>query len=180
MQRIFINKCFLFTVGSVCRVNWFTIGWQRFLWWRRGWNWGAEVVERTVKRLLCCRFWRIRKAKGQVYQMLAEDMSRNKCFPTFEYHMFYVLYPFTNSLFYIRVSYDCKNLPYTYKSQPHRKFTASPLHGQINTVAYKRVAKRLLMGNVRNIHARNTRTVLLCCLCRYVIHKQVVWSLASC
>jgi hypothetical protein len=28
MQRIFIKKYFLFTVGSVCRVKWFTAGWQ--------------------------------------------------------------------------------------------------------------------------------------------------------
>jgi hypothetical protein len=26
MQRIFINKCFLFMVGSVCRIKWFTGG----------------------------------------------------------------------------------------------------------------------------------------------------------
>jgi hypothetical protein len=36
MQRIFIKKCFLFTVGSVCRVKRFTTGWQMFLWWWRG------------------------------------------------------------------------------------------------------------------------------------------------
>jgi hypothetical protein len=26
MQRIVINKCFLFMVGSVCRLKWFTAG----------------------------------------------------------------------------------------------------------------------------------------------------------
>jgi hypothetical protein len=31
MQRIFIKKCFLFTVGSVRRVKRFTTGWQMFL-----------------------------------------------------------------------------------------------------------------------------------------------------
>jgi hypothetical protein len=30
MQRIFIKKCFLFTVGSACRVKRFTTGWQTF------------------------------------------------------------------------------------------------------------------------------------------------------
>jgi hypothetical protein len=30
MQRIFIKKCFLFTVGRVCRVKRFTTGWQTF------------------------------------------------------------------------------------------------------------------------------------------------------
>jgi hypothetical protein len=28
VQRIFIKKCFLFTVGSVCHVKRFTAGWQ--------------------------------------------------------------------------------------------------------------------------------------------------------
>jgi hypothetical protein len=55
MQRIFIKKCFLFTVGSVCRVKRFTTGWQTFRWWRRGWNGGAEVTETTVKRLSVLR-----------------------------------------------------------------------------------------------------------------------------
>jgi hypothetical protein len=31
MQRIFIKKCFLFTVGSFCHVKRFTAGWQTFL-----------------------------------------------------------------------------------------------------------------------------------------------------
>jgi hypothetical protein len=31
MQRIFIKKCFLFTVGSVCRVKRFTTGWRNSL-----------------------------------------------------------------------------------------------------------------------------------------------------
>jgi hypothetical protein len=30
MQRVFIKKCFLFTVGSVCRVERFTTGWKMF------------------------------------------------------------------------------------------------------------------------------------------------------
>jgi hypothetical protein len=32
MQRIFIKKCFLFAVGSVCRVKGFTAWWQTFRW----------------------------------------------------------------------------------------------------------------------------------------------------
>jgi hypothetical protein len=31
MQRIFITKCFLFSVGSVCRVKRFTAGLQTFV-----------------------------------------------------------------------------------------------------------------------------------------------------
>jgi hypothetical protein len=70
MQRIFIQKCFLFTVGKVCCVKRFTTGWQTFRWWRRGWNGGVEVAETTDKRLLCCGFRRTGKAMGQVYQCL--------------------------------------------------------------------------------------------------------------
>jgi hypothetical protein len=66
MQRIFIKKCFLFTMGSVYRVKRFTAGWQNFRWWRRGWNGGAEVVESTVK--ICCGLRSTGKTMGQVYQ----------------------------------------------------------------------------------------------------------------
>jgi hypothetical protein len=68
MQRIFINKCFLFTVGSVCRVKRFTTEWKTFRWWRRDSNGDAEVAQTTVKRLLCCGFLRTGKAMWQVYQ----------------------------------------------------------------------------------------------------------------
>jgi hypothetical protein len=68
MQRIFINKCFLFTVGSVCRVNLFITGSQTLRCWRRGWNGGVEVAETTVKRFMCCGLRRTGKAMGQVYQ----------------------------------------------------------------------------------------------------------------
>jgi hypothetical protein len=55
-------------VRSVCRVKRFTAGWQRFRWWRRHWNGGAEVAETTVKRLLCCGFRSTGKAMVQVCQ----------------------------------------------------------------------------------------------------------------
>jgi hypothetical protein len=42
MQGIFIRRCFLLTLGSVCRV-------KLFRWWRRGWHGSAEVAETTVK-----------------------------------------------------------------------------------------------------------------------------------
>jgi hypothetical protein len=67
VQTTFIQKYFLFTVRSDCRVKRFTTGCQTFRWWR-GWNGGAEVAETTVKRLLCCGFGRTDKAMGQVYQ----------------------------------------------------------------------------------------------------------------
>jgi hypothetical protein len=94
MQRMFIKKCFLFMVGSVCRVKLFTTEWQTFQWWRRGWNWDAEVTETTNKRLLCCGFRRTGKAMGQVYQCWWRICREIIGFPGFEYHMFYGLYPF--------------------------------------------------------------------------------------
>jgi hypothetical protein len=54
IQRIFIEKCFLFTVGSLCRVKRFTTGWKTFRWWR-GWTGGAEVAETTVKETFMLR-----------------------------------------------------------------------------------------------------------------------------
>jgi hypothetical protein len=68
MQRIFLKKCSLFMLGSVCCVKRFTNWWQIFRWWRRGWNGGAEVAETTVKRHVRCGFGRIGKAMGQVYR----------------------------------------------------------------------------------------------------------------
>jgi hypothetical protein len=70
MQKTFIKKCFLFTVGSVCRGKRFTTGWKTFRWWPRGWNGGAEVTEATVEGLLCYGFPRTGNAMGQVYQCL--------------------------------------------------------------------------------------------------------------
>jgi hypothetical protein len=57
---------------------------------------GAEVAETTLKGLLCYGFRRT----GKAIDKLVEDTSRNKCFPPprFEYHMFYVLYPFVTFL----------------------------------------------------------------------------------
>jgi hypothetical protein len=43
--------------------------------------------------------------------MLVEDMSRNKCFPRFEYHMFYVLYSFVTYL---------QTLPRSLKETEHK------------------------------------------------------------
>jgi hypothetical protein len=95
VQRMFIKKCFLFTVGSVCRVKRFITGQQTIRWWRTGWNGGAEVAETTIQRLLCCGFRRTGKATGQVYQCWWRICrERNVFFHSFKYHTFYVSYPF--------------------------------------------------------------------------------------
>jgi hypothetical protein len=72
MQRIFVKKYFLFTVGSVCRVKRFTTGSRNSL--KNVQNlrmMSGEVrkmAEKTVKRLLCCGIPHTEKATGQVYQ----------------------------------------------------------------------------------------------------------------
>jgi hypothetical protein len=102
MQRIFINKCFLFMVGSVCRVKWFTTGWQTFRWWRRGWKEGGEIAEARVKRLLFRGVRRTCKAMGQVYQCSWRMCRKMNIFPRFKLHMVYLLYPFVTYLFTLR------------------------------------------------------------------------------
>jgi hypothetical protein len=56
---------------------------------RSGWD--------TVKRLLCCGFRRTGKAMGQVYLCWWRICREINVF-RFEYHMFYVLYPFVTFL----------------------------------------------------------------------------------
>jgi hypothetical protein len=52
------------------------------------------VAETAVKRLICCGFRRTGKAMGQMYQCWWMIYQEINVFPRFEYHMFYVLYPF--------------------------------------------------------------------------------------
>jgi hypothetical protein len=73
---------------------------------------GAKVAETTVKIFLCCRFRRTGKEMRQMYQCLWR-ICREMIFffPRFEYHMFYVLYPFVTYLLtlpriYLRVYTD--------------------------------------------------------------------------
>jgi hypothetical protein len=52
------------------------------------------VAETTVRRLLCCGFRHAGKAMGQLYQCWWRICREINIFPNFEYHMFYILYPF--------------------------------------------------------------------------------------
>jgi hypothetical protein len=57
------------------------------------------VAKAIVKILLLCGFRRTAKAIGQVYQCCWRICREiNVFFSRFEYHMFYVLYPFTTYL----------------------------------------------------------------------------------
>jgi hypothetical protein len=59
---------------------------------------GAEVAERTVKRLLCFGFWHTGKVMGQVYQRWWRICQEINVFTRFEYHMVYVLCSFVTCL----------------------------------------------------------------------------------
>jgi hypothetical protein len=77
-------------------VKQFKIGWQRFRWWRRGWNRRTKVFETVVKRLLYWEFRRVGKGMGQVYQCWWRICGGRNIFPRFKYHMFNILYPFVS------------------------------------------------------------------------------------
>jgi hypothetical protein len=96
--KIFIKKTFVFTVGSVCSVKRFAVGSRNSLKDVRKSQMMPEVAETTVKRLLCCGFRRTGKAMGQVYQCLWRICREINVLSRFEYHMFYVLYPFVSHL----------------------------------------------------------------------------------
>jgi hypothetical protein len=64
MERIFIKKCFLFTVGTVCRVRRFSVDDKRFA--------DDEEFETKVRKWL--------RQQSNALSMLMEDMSRGICF----------------------------------------------------------------------------------------------------
>jgi hypothetical protein len=98
MQRVFIKKCFLFMVGCLCRVKRFTTGSINSLKDVRKSQVMPEQAETTIKRLQCCRFWHTGKAVRQVYQCWWSICREINVFSKFEYHMFYVLYPYLTYL----------------------------------------------------------------------------------
>jgi hypothetical protein len=56
------------------------------------------MAETAAKRLLCCGFRRTGKAMGQACQCWWRICRDVIVFFSFEYHMFYVLYPFVTYL----------------------------------------------------------------------------------
>jgi hypothetical protein len=103
MQSIFIKKCFLFTVESVCRL-------KRFATWSRNSLKDVrksqmmpdhvallrlrqeQLVEITIKRLLCFRFRRTCKAMEEVYECWWRICRETKFFPisNITYFTFYI------------------------------------------------------------------------------------------
>jgi hypothetical protein len=114
MQRIFIKKCFMFTVKSVCRIKRFEKFCQGC---SKSRTWCATRCGSGLnKRLLCCAFQRPGKAT------LVEDMSRNDVFFS---RCYTICDLFTVSPFYIQL----KNI----RSQTrHHNFTSH----QINSVEF--------------------------------------------
>jgi hypothetical protein len=123
MQKLCIKKCFLFTVGSVCRVKRSHLSGKRFA--------GEEVetevrkwLRQQLKRLLCCGFRRTGKAMGQFYQCWWRVYGEiNVFFPRFQYHMFYVLYPFVTYLLTLPRIFNIRfetNSPYHRPRWRHR------------------------------------------------------------
>jgi hypothetical protein len=58
----------------------------------------AELTQTTVKRFLCCGFWRTGKGMGQLYQWWWRICREINVFHRFDSHMFYVLYQFVTYL----------------------------------------------------------------------------------
>jgi hypothetical protein len=56
------------------------------------------------------------ESDGKNVSMLMEDTSRNKCFSGFEYHIFYVLYPFLTCLVTLpRILWDSSETAFRYQ-----------------------------------------------------------------
>jgi hypothetical protein len=99
LQRIFIKKCFLFKVGSVCRVRRFTTRSRNSLTEVRKSQMMPEQVRKCLRQqsktsmLWVSMHW---YSGGTSVSMLVEDMSRNKYFS--QVQISYVLYPFLTYL----------------------------------------------------------------------------------
>jgi hypothetical protein len=102
MFPVYVGKCLSRKAIPPC--------WQTFRWWGRDWNGDAEVAETRVKGLLCCGFRRTGKAIGQVYQCWWRICREINVFPTFEYHIFYVLYPFVSYLLTVPGKFTFSNI----------------------------------------------------------------------
>jgi hypothetical protein len=98
IQRIFIKKCFLFKVGSVCRLKRFIVGWKIFRWWRRGWNGRCENGWDNGQKTYAAGFDALVKRWNKCINVGGGYVEKYMFFSRFEYHMFYVLYPFVTYL----------------------------------------------------------------------------------
>jgi hypothetical protein len=95
MQRMFIKKYFLFTVGSVCRVKRYTTGSRNV----------ASFADDDEK--VKTEMWKwLRQQSKDFYAAGSDALVKRRrrirreihVFPRFEYHIFYVLLPFVTYL----------------------------------------------------------------------------------
>jgi hypothetical protein len=113
MKILFIKKCFLCQGGKwLSRKTDHTWANKRFA--------DDEAVETYVwkwlwqqsKRFLCCGFRHTGKAMGQVYQCWWWTYREINVVFWFEYHMFYVLYPFVTYLLTLPRQINCRRRVY--------------------------------------------------------------------
>jgi hypothetical protein len=103
MQQIFIQKCFMFAVGSVCSVKRFTTGSRNCLKDIRNPQMMLDEVRKWLRQqskdFYAAGFDALTgKVTRQVYQCSWRICREINYFSMFEYHTFYVLYPFVTYL----------------------------------------------------------------------------------
>jgi hypothetical protein len=106
MQRIFIKKCFLFTVGSVCRVKGFTTGYINSLMDVRKSQMMTDQVRKCLRQqskdFYADGFDALEKRLNKCINVSWRICGEINVFSRFEYHMVYVLYPFVTCLLTLR------------------------------------------------------------------------------
>jgi hypothetical protein len=78
-----------------------------FRWWRKKLKRRCGSGRDNNKKRLCCGFQTSDKAMGQGYQCLWRICREINFFSSFQYHMFYFLYPFVTYLLTVRRSPYC-------------------------------------------------------------------------
>jgi hypothetical protein len=68
------------------------------------------VTRTTAKRLLCCGFRRSSKAMGEGCQCWWRICRKINAFSRFEYHIFYVSYPFVTYLLTLPLKINCSHM----------------------------------------------------------------------
>jgi hypothetical protein len=100
LKRIIIKKYFLYTVGSVCRVKWFTTGSRNSLKEVRKTQMMSDQVQKWLRQqskdFYAVGFDALVELWGKCINVGREYVE--KYFSRFEYHMFCVLYPFVTCL----------------------------------------------------------------------------------
>jgi hypothetical protein len=89
MHKMFIRKCYLFTVGSVCRVKRFTAESRNS---RKDVR-KSQILDQVALLAAVLRVSTYWESGRTSVSVLVEGMARSNLFPRFEYHMFDALWP---------------------------------------------------------------------------------------